>query len=327
MYEDIRQYVKTCDSCQHRGKKRTKEPLHPLSIERPFQRIGIDVVGPLPITERQNRYIVVATDYLTKWPEAKVLSEASDIFVAHFIYEEIICRHGCPEIILSDWGTHFRNQLIDNLLEKFEIQHYLSTPYHPQTNGLVERFNRTLCESLAKTVQDVQDWDQHIPSVLFAYRTARQTTTKITPFYLTYGREAKLPIYFQETPEKDFTILDCIVQLIDNLPFIREQTRKQIQKVQQKQKEYHDQQIDHVTNFNIGDKVLMYNAAKEKQWSVKLNEKWKGPFFIHDILPNGVYKLRTIDGKVLAIPININLLKLYHDRQNWKLMIVIDQQI
>ena len=82
-----------------------------------------------------------------------------------------------------------------------------------------------------------------------------------------------------------------------------------------------------MTNFNIGDKVLMYNAAKEKQWSGKLNEKWKGPFFIHDILPNGVYKLRTIDGKVLATPININLLKLYHDRQNWEPMIVINQQI
>jgi hypothetical protein len=85
--------------------------------------------------------------------------------------------------------------------------------------------------------------------------------------------QLKLIIYFQETPEKDFTILDHIVQLIDNLPFIREQTRKQIQKVQQKQKEYHDQQIDHVTSFNIGEKVLMYNAAKEKQWSGKLNEK------------------------------------------------------
>ena len=81
MYEDIRQYVKICDSYQRRGKKRTKEPLHLLSIERPFQRIGIDVVRPLPITERQNRYIVVATDYLTKWPEAKVLSEASDILL------------------------------------------------------------------------------------------------------------------------------------------------------------------------------------------------------------------------------------------------------
>ena len=123
---------------------------------------------------------------------------------------------------------------------------------------MVECFNRTLCESLAKSVQNVQDWDQHIPSVLFAYRIVRQTKKKIKkimPFYLTYGREAKLPIYFQETSEKDFTILDRIVQLIDNLPFIHEQTRKQIQKVQQKQKEYHDQQIDHVTNFNIGDKV------------------------------------------------------------------------
>ena len=127
MYEDICQYIKTCDSCQRRGKKRTKEPLHSLSIERPFQRIGIDIVGPLPITERQNRYIVVATDYLTKWPEAKALSEVSAISVAHFIYEEIICRYDYLEIILSDWDIHFRNQLVNNLLEnlKYDIIYLL----------------------------------------------------------------------------------------------------------------------------------------------------------------------------------------------------------
>lgn len=212
---------------------------------------------------------------------------------------------------------------MDELLQKFSIRHYLSTPYHPQTNGLVERFNRTLCESLAKIVTDVQDWDQHIASVLFAYRTAQQSTTKLTPFYLTYGREARLPIDYKENEE--VTILDRLNQLIEKLPFIREQTRKQIQKVQQKQKDLHDQQITYETQFAIGDKVLMYDAAKDKQWSGKLNPKWKGPFYIHNILPNGVYKLRTLDGKVLATPINIKLLKPYHDRQTmWEPTIFID---
>jgi transposase InsO family protein len=79
-------------------------------------------------------------------------------------------------------------------MDKFEIKHLLSTPYHLQTNGLVERFNKTLCESIAKVTKNLQEWDSAINSVLFAYRTARNSTTKFTPFYLTYGREAKLPI-------------------------------------------------------------------------------------------------------------------------------------
>ena len=102
MYVNIREYTKSCDSCQRRGKKKTLGPLHPIEVKEPFQQIGIDIVGPLPITPRKNRYIVVATDYLTKWPEAKPLAEASAATVSEFIYEEIICRHGCPKIILSD---------------------------------------------------------------------------------------------------------------------------------------------------------------------------------------------------------------------------------
>jgi len=80
-------------------------------------------------------------DYLTKWPEARAISEVTAEKVAEFIYEQIICQHGCPQIILSDRETHFNNNMIKRLLEKFNINHLLSTPYHPQTNGLVERFN------------------------------------------------------------------------------------------------------------------------------------------------------------------------------------------
>jgi len=265
MYEQIRNYVKACDNCQRRGKSKNTDLLHPIEVKDPFQQIGIDIVGPLPITPRENRYIVVATDYLTKWPEARALKRADAASVVDFIYEEIICRHGCPKIILSDRGTHFRNQMVDLLLQKFEIKHYLSTPYHPQTNGLVERFNRTLCESLAKLIDDVTEWDLFIPSVLFAYRTAQQSTTKITPFYLTYGRQANLPI--SENGKTENTILDRLNEILLKLPHVREQTKLQIKKMQQKQKDYHDQQITREINFQIGDKVLMYDAAKDKHWS------------------------------------------------------------
>ena len=154
MYETVRQYVKTCENCQKRGKPNRNEELIPLVVEHPFHRIGIDIKGPLPITEKGNRYIIVAMDYLTKWPEAKAITNIKAETVAKFIYEEIICRHGVPEEILSDKGTSFLNQVIRELCEKFQTKHRLTSAYRPQTNGMIERFNRTIGECIAKLLSD-----------------------------------------------------------------------------------------------------------------------------------------------------------------------------
>src|SRR3954447_20034241 len=209
MYEDIRNYIKACDSCQRRGKPtKNSTLLHLIPVGKPFEKIGIDFVGPLPLTNKGNRYIIVATDYLTKWPEVSATPASDAKTVVEFIYENIICRHGCPNYILSDRGTHFRNQVVEGLMNKFEIKHLLSTPYHPQTNGLVERFNKTLCESIAKVTKNLQEWDNAINSVLFAYRTAKNSTTKFTPFYLTYGREARLPITALENETLEINLED-----------------------------------------------------------------------------------------------------------------------
>jgi hypothetical protein len=314
MYDDIKAYVRSCDSCQRRGKSKRNEPLHPIPVGEPFYQIGIDIVGPLPCSKKGKRYIVVAIDYLTKWPEAKALSQATAEQVAQFIYEDIICRHGCPMKILSDRGTHFNNKMIQELMQKFEIKHLFSTPYHPQTNGLVERFNRTLCESLAKLGQGSDDWDLFIAPTLFAYRTSKNATTKMEPFYLVYGRIANLPIDSQSQPEELQPINNRLQNLIEDVPQIRIQAQQKIREMQQKQKKRHDQKLKKIVRYNIGEKVLKYRANKEKQWSGKLEPKWLGPYYIHNILINGSYKLRTMEGQVLVTPINGNLLKPYWDR-------------
>src|SRR5581483_8314409 len=197
MYDDVRRYVRTCDECQKRGSNRRNEPLHPIKVRLPFDRLRMDIVGPLPVTSRNNKYIVVATEYLTKWPEARAIPDAKAASVVSFFYKDIVCQHGCPKEILTDRGSHFVNEMLDSLCEQLGSRHKLSTAYHPQTNGLVERFNRTLCETLAKFANDHKDdWDMYISSALFAYRTKRHNTTRHEPFYLMYGRDAVLPIEF-----------------------------------------------------------------------------------------------------------------------------------
>ncbi len=221
MFEDIRNYVKTCDDYQRREGLQKNNIIHPILAKVPFQRIGIDIMGPLMITRRGNHYIVTAMNYFTKWPIAKALKEVMVKVVSKFIYQKIICEYGCLEVLQSDRVTHFVNRVIEDLTEKFRIKHCLFLPYHPQTNGLVERFNQTLCEKLAKLSEETDQWDEFVDPVLMAYRTTKYSTTGVTPFLLTYGREAVLPI--DET--KPLTIHECMMSIMKEISHIREEAR------------------------------------------------------------------------------------------------------
>src|SRR6266540_1484576 len=197
MKNDIKSYIQTCDQYQRCGKITDENELHLIRIKEPFYQWGID--------------IVVAIDYFTKYPETRALANANARNVANFLYEDIICRHGCSRKIISDRGTHFNNQVIENLLERFKVRHNLSTPYHPKTNGLVERFNKTLCESLAKLNEERKNWDEYISPTLFAYRTKINKSTQFTPFYLTYGREAILQ--FDEDKKTEITLGERVEEI------------------------------------------------------------------------------------------------------------------
>jgi hypothetical protein len=229
--KEIQEYVRSCDKCQRRGKPQGKHELRSIGVKEPFYRIGIDIVGPLEKTERGNKYIVVAVDYFTKWPEARALVKADGKEVGNFIFEEIVCRHGCPKEILSDRGTHFNNELIRELLRKLGIKHKFSMPYHPKTNGLVERFNKTLCEALAKK-ENREDWDLEIPGVLMAYRTKVQSSAKVEPFFVVYGRKCRLPI--SEEIIEEITLGERLQYLIERLPEKRDQVKGNILKAQKK---------------------------------------------------------------------------------------------
>src|SRR5437764_12323868 len=226
-YEDIKKYVESCDACQRRGRSRKNNVLHSIPVHSPFYQIGIDFVGPLPRTQRGKKYIIVAMDYLIKWPEARAVSEATAEVTAQFIYEQIICQHGCSQIILSDRGTHFNNNVVKRLMEKFKINHLLLTPYHSQTNGLVERFNRILCESLSRLSLKNNNWNLYIAPTLFAYRITKHSTTTIELFFLVYRRYARLLMDSDQSPDPSATN-DRLVDLIEELPQVRIKAKNQV---------------------------------------------------------------------------------------------------
>ena len=152
MYEDIRTYVRTCNTCQRRRKEKYTKSPQLVKVTTAFAHIRIDIIGPLPRTLRGNRYIIMAIDYLTKYPETRALQLADSLSIVPFIYEDIICRHRIPLEITSDRGTEFVNELVRTLCQQYKIRHIITTAYHPQGNGLTERVNQTVKNTLAKAV-------------------------------------------------------------------------------------------------------------------------------------------------------------------------------
>ena len=168
-------------------------------------------------------------DYFSRWPETRPLKMANADTVATFLYEEIICRFGAPRILQSDRGTHFVNELIQRMTRRFRIKHSLSSPYHPQSNGLVERFNKTLCEGIAKLAEEVDQWDKFIQPVLFAYRTKELRISKQSPYMLVYGRE---PTLVMDYGKHGGSIMERLLEITEKVPQLREAARRTIQKSQ-----------------------------------------------------------------------------------------------
>ncbi|CAI5681311.1 unnamed protein product [Oreochromis niloticus] len=144
--------------------------------------------------ERGNCYVLVAMDYFTKWPEAYAIPDQEAETVADVLVEGMFSRFGTAETLHSDQGRNFESKVFAAMCERLGIKKTRTTPLHPQSDGLVERFNRTLAQQLAiLTSEHQQDWDYHLPLILMAYRSAVQDSTQCTPALLMLGRELRTP--------------------------------------------------------------------------------------------------------------------------------------
>ncbi|XP_077242395.1 uncharacterized protein LOC143882894 [Tasmannia lanceolata] len=174
--------------------EQTHEGLHSLTSPWPFSVWGIDIIGKISSKSSSgHEYILVAIDYFTKWIEAASYASLTSSSVARFIKANIICRYEVPHELISDNGPHFKKE-VAHLCEDFKIKHHKSSPYRPQTNGVVEAANKNIKVIISKMTETYKDWSSKLPYALWAYRTSIRSSTGATPYSLVYGMEAVLPV-------------------------------------------------------------------------------------------------------------------------------------
>lgn len=161
---------------------------------KPFEKIAADPTE-LPLTCRGNRYVLVVMDYFTKYLNLYALPDQRATAVARCLFEDGISHHGVPHSLHIDQGRQFDSDLVKKLSFWLGIHKTRTSPYHAMSDGMVERANRTIKDQLAKYLYTRGgEWDDHLRQVEFAYNTRVQSSTKHTPFFLTHGREARLPV-------------------------------------------------------------------------------------------------------------------------------------
>ncbi|GJZ49368.1 reverse transcriptase domain-containing protein [Tanacetum coccineum] len=319
MHVDVRKLIRECNNCQvHRPVPRNpQQNLTPITSPWPFYKWGIDIAGPFPEGPGKVKFLIVAVDYFTKWIEAKPVATITSNQVKKFVWDNIVCRFGLQGEIVSDNGKQFRDNPFKDWCEKLCIRQCFASVKHPQTNGLVERANRSLGKGIkARLNKRSKDWIEELSHVLWSHRTMIKSSNGETPFSLTYGTEVVIPaeigMPMLRTMEVDPTKNDEALEI--NLDLIEEKRNKQQfkkQKSKTKMEKYYNSRV-RGTSFKPGDMVYRNNDASHARDGGKLGPKWEGPYEVAESLGKGEYKLKDCKGNKLPRTWNIcNLKKCY----------------
>ena len=298
MYVDVYKHCRGCLTCAsyRGGGRRTKPPLMPIKVGGPFERVGVDILE-MPLTMDGNRYVVVFLDYLTKWVEAFAMPDQTSETIARLLVDNVICRHGVPRELLSDRGANLLSELMKGVCSLTGMKKVNTTAAHPQTDGLVENFNKTLRAMLAKHGKTLgSNWDVHLQQLLFAYRTKPHMSTGESPFYLLFGRDARLPTETALETLPSPYVVDCedyCQELTKGLSMAWQTARASVERAQKSQKVQYDKRAD-TRPYSVGGRVIVYMPREDQGKKRKLALPYHGPYRILDVRSNCVL-VRPVD--------------------------------
>jgi len=295
MYAMVEDVVKRCRTCiRHKKERVVEHEAVAFPIEAVFDRVGIDCIFGLPESEEGYKGILVITEYLTKYPYAvPIYSKTATEIAQHFF--TYISLFGPPKELLSDQGTVFLNSIMKELVRVAGIEHRVTSPYHPRTNGLTERFNGTLVTALKKHAEnDPKGWPDWLPYILMAYRTRIYLTTNMTPFQLMFGRPMNNFENFKMESRK-ITCEDRATELRRLFEETQDDVIQRIKSKQEIQKEQQNKRMKISDHLNVGTKVTI----KALKIQSKFLPNYSGIFKIAGLTKLKNYWLKNEEGVML----------------------------
>ena len=300
-----------CNSCDVCARRKSPVPANhaPLVQDQPsfpLERVAIDIMGPLPQSNRGNKYLVVVCDYFTKWAEAFPVPNIQAVTIATVLVDGFFCRYGVPYSLHSDRGAQFESKLFQLLCEMLDVRKTRTTAYRPQSDGLVERMNRTIENMLSAHVNEYHtNWDEHLQRCLLAYRSSIHSSTKETPAMLMFGRELILPVdlVFGTSQEQPLTVNEYVRKVRRSIQTAHTHARKAGAVAQRRQKALYDKR-SRKPGIVVGDSVYLHSSVVTPGTSPKFHRPWTGPYVVVEFVDDVVVRIADGSGKMQTVHVD-----------------------
>ena len=310
MWPDVKAYIRTCVGCQKASRKDVgKAPLQPLPcVEEPFAKVAFDLVGPLPISSSGYRYILTMMCLYTKFPAAIPLKRVDNQSVLEAMME-IFASYGIPRVLLTDQGSVFTSKLTKTMCDQFGIKKVQTSPYHPQTDGALERWHACLKGMMKRSQCQLKKWDKELKYLLFAYRSTPHVVTGYAPFTLMYGRDVRGPLEILQEAWLDgdtepALVSDWLAVVKAKLGTMSEVVSEKERISKAKMKSYYDKSAK-VRHFDPGEMVLVWKPGIHS----KFGASWDGPYQVESKVSPVTYKIQVPGSAHKPKILHSNLLK------------------
>ena len=284
----------------------------------------MDIIGPLLRSNNGNKYILKICDYATRYPEALPIPDTEAITIAKELVS-VFAKVGIPDEILTDQGSNFMSNLLQEIYLMLNISHLRTSPYHPQTDGQTERFNGTLKSMIRKfTASNQKDWDEHLPYLLFAFREVPQESTEFSPFELLYGRRVRGPLdalkeaWVGYEGEKENVSIH-VLEMSRCLEEMSELVKENVTQAQKKQRNYYDKKSK-PQDLKVGDEVIMLEPARRSKLQLELS----GPYRVMIGVSEIDYEVQTPGRRREKKVYHVNLLKKWQKPETVEVFTALD---
>ena len=306
----VRKHSKRCVICQEYSKAKPKKvPMCEREVLTvPWERVCVDLVGPLPRSKGGVEYILTTIDIATRWPEAVALkSTTAQVVIRHLT--EMFSRNGFPGVLVSDNGPQFISKAFAHFFQKNGIHHVRKSPYSPESNGVLERLHGTLKPMLAKCKAEGRSWSELLPMVLFILRMTPCNSSGFSPFLLFHGWEPNTPAtllyhaWVSEEPEK-LWVVDWIRENAERVQALRDEASANYREVSADRKTKWDKRTS-ARSFEVRQQVWYRSPGLNET----LQPSWSGPYDIKNVLGPLSYEIQVNRKKKSA---HVKFLKLWH---------------